>query len=196
MRRTCAFILGVFALLSFATARRSRFDCSVQSNTTMVEDAWAAQPQNGAASEIQAGFKQPWPEVIRNGQSVRVVTYCYETAATRAYLDCPWMKDAIDRWKNKLREPRFAGTTNVKWEELSDGNPDPAKRQPVYCFDATNHWDTPNVPADTLWIGIDHNIGETGAASVGYNALSTVEARHSMRLGPHVTVDAITHEVS
>lgn len=166
--RTKLFLgLGLAILLPSATAHQSRFDCTVQSNATMIEDAWATQAQYGAASEIQAGLKQPRPEVVRNGRRVRVVTYCYETAAAREYLDCPWVKDAVDRWKDKLAESRFAGTTNLKFEELSDGNPDPARRQPRYCFDETSHWDSANVPADTLWIGIDHNAGVTGHSTMG-----------------------------
>lgn len=97
MRLTHCLIIGLFALSPLATARQPRFDCTVQSSSTMVKDARAIQPQYCAASEIQAGLKQPWLEVIRNGQRVQVVTYCYETAAARQYLDCPWMKDAVNR---------------------------------------------------------------------------------------------------
>lgn len=196
MQLAHSFITGLSALLTLAATRLPQFDCTVQSNTTMVEDAWATQAQYGAASEIQAGLKQPWPEVIKNGQRVRVVTYCYETLAARQYLDCLWVKDAVNCWKDKLREPHFAGTTNLNFEELSDGKPHPARRQPRPCFDATSHWDTANVPADTLWIGINHNAGATGHSLVGYDALSNVEGRHTMMLGPDVTVDSITHEAS
>lgn len=195
MRAILFLPLAQSVLLTPATTYQPRFDCKVQSNTTMIKDASAVQAQYGAASEIQAGLKQPWPEVNRNGQRVRVVTYCYEMAAARQYLDCPWVKDAVNRWKDKLREHRFTGTTNLRFEELSDGNPDSGRRQPRSCFDSTGHWDSADVPAGTLWIGIDHNAGATGHSTIGYDALSNFEGRHNMMLGPEVTVDAITHEV-
>jgi hypothetical protein len=80
--------------------------------------------------------------------------------------------------------------------ELSDGNPDPARRQPRPYFAATtSRWDSANMPADTLWIGIDHNAGATAHPHVGYDALSNIEGRHNMISGPDVTVDAITDEL-
>lgn len=78
---------------------------------------------------------------------------------------------------------------------LRGDNLGPARRQSRSCFDATNHLDSANVPADTLWVGIDHNAGATGHSIVGCDASSNVEGRHNMMLGPDLTVDAITHEV-
>lgn len=195
MCQVLLFCLALFIFLPFVVARS---ECRVRSNVAMVPDVAAAQVQYGAASELEAGLAQPWPEIERNGRKLRVVTYCYSNRAIRDWFDCPRVKEAFDRWRNKLDTPPFKGTTNIAWEELNDGNPDRTQRQPKYCFDANENWDVANIPGDTLWIDIDHASGEGGHFTVGYDppvADDEVSYRY-MKLGPQVTIDAITHEAS
>src|SRR5690242_7396415 len=198
MHWTSLFYLGLFTLLPFAVARRTGSECTVRSNVTMVSDVSTAPVQHGAASNLQAGFAYPWPEVERNGRKIRVVTYCYSNEEVRNYFDCPYVRDALQRWREKLDSPPFKGTTNLVWEELHDGNKDPSKRQPRYCFDADRKWDHKNVPGDTLWINIDHSRLDRGAAMVGYVKETEPGAAgyNNMKLGPHIAVDELTHEVS
>ncbi|KAJ4986430.1 hypothetical protein SVAN01_08122 [Stagonosporopsis vannaccii] len=196
MHWTFLFCLGLLALLPFAVSRHTGSECTVRSNVSIVSDVAAAPVQHGAASQLQAGTVYPWPEVERNGRKLRVVTYCYSNEAVRTYFDCPYVRDALNRWREKLDSPPFKGTTNLVWEELNDGNKDPSKRQPRYCFDANRNWDHKNVPDDTLWINIDPSRLDGGVAMVGYvkeTEGGKVGYNH-MKLGPHVTVDVITHE--
>ncbi|KAH6625712.1 hypothetical protein C7974DRAFT_206176 [Boeremia exigua] len=197
MRRVLLACLGLLALLPSIIARRNGFECSVRSNTTLVPDVAAALVQYGAASELATGFKQPWPEVDRKGRKMRIVKYCYSEKHVRDHLDCPRFRDAFDKWRQKLDSPAFKGTTNLYWEELSDGNPDRSKRQPRYCYDADKNWDSKNVPHDTLAIRIDRNAGKSASSTVGYDPTREKDlfGYHIMNIGPDVTTATIAHEL-
>ena len=86
---------------------------------------------------------------------------------------------------------------------VHDGNSDPAKRQPRYCFGASRFWDFEKVPGDTLRISIDEVMDATGHSATRYRVSSVQGATggggggpRNMMLGPHATVDAITYKVS
>ncbi|KAJ8107672.1 hypothetical protein OPT61_g8707 [Boeremia exigua] len=169
MHRLLLLVCFGFYFLSLVIAHGADSNCRVRSNATMVPDVAAALVQYAGASEIAAGYKQPWPEVVRNGRKVRVVTYCYTNKVARDRLDCPHVAEGFKRWRDKLDSPPFKGTTNLVWEELNDGNRDRSKRKPVYCFDSNRMWDPTKVPGDTLWIAFDASGNRGGMASVGYD---------------------------
>lgn len=190
-------LLELFICIPFAIGRPTSFECRTHSKAIMVSDQAASRVQYGAASELAADLAHPWPEVEHNGRKLRVVTYCYSNKEVRDWLD-DYVKAAITRWKEKLSSPPFKGTTNLAWQELHDGNLDPCKRQPRFCFGPTKEWDRENVPGDTLWVNIDHDQGAGGKSTVGYlppNHENEVAYQH-MKLGSEVTVEAIVHEVS
>jgi len=128
---------------------------------------------------------------------------------TRGHIDCN-VQEALGRWRDKLDSAGFAGTTNLQFEELHNGHHDDPNRTPRYCFivdgngnfvngpDGRAQWNFTHVPADTLWIQVLSSLCEGADTSIGYIPSNDPRAygRHLMRLGPHVSVDSITHEVS
>ena len=209
MRRPFTALVSLFALLSIVNARQDRLDCKTRSNITIVEKVLATQPDTGSASELITHMREPWPLEVRHDHSHRVVRYCYSNPMTRSHIDCN-VQDALRRWRDKLDSPGFAGTTNLQFEELHNGHHNDLNRTPHYCFvvdsngnfingpDGRAQWNIEHVPADTLWIQVLSLYGVGADTVAGYIPSNDPRAfgRHLMRLGPHVSVDSITHEVS
>lgn len=210
MRRLLLFWLWLLACVPCVVARRGRLNCGVQSHATLLPDDSTGQVQHGAASGIAAGGVLPWPIENRDGRQYRIVRYCYSSANHRGALDCQ-VQRALALWRSKLDSTAFHGTTNLQFEELYYGGPDPASRKPRYCYvadedgtpvrgnDGKGQWDINNVPGDTLWIRAEPTVG--GLASVGYVRVGDADdpsswGRHFMKLPRDARVSTIVHEVS
>ncbi|KAH6625703.1 hypothetical protein C7974DRAFT_414198 [Boeremia exigua] len=199
MRCILLLVLGlVFVWHSqLVTARRP---CTATSNTTIVHDALAEQARLGprAASALRAGLAQPWPQLVRNGQQLRVIRYCYATKLYRDYLHCSKFNPALKLWADKLGHPASAQSGHaVAWEEANDGGA-PGKRKRRYCYSTYEHgkggtWNK-NVPIDTLAIFLDPTF-DGARATTGYDAASTDEGRHQMVLGVDSDPVEIAHEL-
>lgn len=167
----------------------------------MVVIARAEQARLGprSASALKAGFAQAWSSIIRNGQKLRLIKYCYATGIYRDYLHCNKFNPALKLWADKLGFPASAQIGHsVAWEEANDGG-EPGKRKRRYCYTKYEHgkggtWNK-GVDPDTLAIFLDPTFA--GArATTGYNVLSSEEGRHQMILGVDSDPIEIAHEVS
>jgi len=167
----------------------------------MIHDALGEQAYLSprSASALKAGLAQPWPQVARGGQQLRVIRYCYATKVYRDYLHCNRLNPALKIWADKLGYPASAQTGHgISWEEANDGG-EPGKRKRRYCYTRYEHgkggrWNK-KVDPDTLAIFLDPTF-DGARATIGYDALSSEEGRHQMVLGVDADPIEIAHEVS
>jgi hypothetical protein len=193
MRYFILLHIVLFALLSHAWS----FECGTQSNITLVSDG--AEHAARATSELKARLRDPWPLVPRGNRQWRVVRYCFKNKTSYNGLFCA-VQEAVLRWESKMASAGFKGTSNLKFEETTDGNPVLSQRQSVFCrIGRTQVWN-PEVSADTLEIYHDKKTVD-GLTTLGYDRNSNEEGRHWMKIGKHKMrradrVDVITHEAS
>ena len=93
----------------------------------------------------------------------------------------------------------FRGTSNLRFEEITDENPHLTQRMSVFCRIGRNQVWNLDVDADTLEIYYDRKVFG-GLATLGYGRNFNEEGRYWMKVGKHKMrrtdrVDVITHEV-
>jgi hypothetical protein len=191
MRYFVLLHIVLFALLSHVWS----FECGTQSNITLVSDG----AEHAGTSELEARLRNPWPLVPRGNRQWRVVRYCFKNKISYDGLFCA-VQEAVLRWERKMASAGFKGTSNIKFEETTDGNPDLTQRKSIFCrIRRTQVWNI-EVDADPLEIYHDKKIFG-GLITLSYNRNSNEEGRHWMKIGKHKMrradrVDVITHEVS